>query len=121
MKIIIGDDTREFISAYTRLLKSKIQGIEIDEVYESLDLVERVRGTNYDLVISDNDYNDGIESGGIEAIRKIRGFNQTTPIILHSGDLTEEKRKSALEAGATYAFEKGNVSKLMEIIGGFGK
>ncbi|MFA5992734.1 MAG: response regulator [Candidatus Pacearchaeota archaeon] len=112
MKILIGDDDSIIISSYRILLK----GIEIDETSDSKGLVEKVRQSNYDLVITDNDYEDGIESGGIEAIRQIRQFNQTTPILLQSGELNEEKRKRALEAGVTYVLEKGKVSELMKII-----
>jgi len=113
MRIIIGDDDRMMISSYRRLLRE----IKIDEASESNELVEKIKQSNYDLIITDNDYEDGIENGGIEAIKGIRQFNQTTPILLQSGELNEEKRKWALEAGANYVLEKGELSELMKIIG----
>ncbi len=117
MRIIIGDDDRMMILSYRRLLRE----IEIDEVSESKELVEKIKQSNYDLIITDNDYEDGIENGGIEAIKDIRQFNQTTPILLQSGELNEEKRKIALEVGANYVLEKGELSELMKIIGEYRK
>jgi CheY-like chemotaxis protein len=111
IRILVGDDEEPI----RFLIRRAAKPYAIDEAHTAEQLVERAReavdtGNLYSLIISDNNYRSGID--GIEAIRRIRTFDRTTPIFWHSGDVNEahgeddKNLKSARESGATYAMLK---------------
>lgn len=94
-KIIVAEDQkpiRDICALYFQMIK----GLEYDLCENAEQLLEKMRNVQYDLVLTDNDMGYGMK--GIEAVRKIRETNKTTPIYLMSGD---EIKYEALQAGAT--------------------
>ncbi len=110
--ILFGDDDEDFRKSYKRLLTLK--KFEIDEVSNTHNLIEKARNGSYNLIITDNDYEDKV--GGIEAIKMIREIDKETHILLQTTSLTPEVRASALEAGANYVLNKNDLPSLMEIL-----
>lgn len=97
-KIIVAEDQdsiRELIGAY---LGRKCLEVELCENAEQL--LEKIKNTYYDLVLTDN-YMSGIK--GIEAVRRIRETDKNIPIYVMSGRGVEIE---ALQAGATGYIQK---------------
>ncbi len=105
-KIIIAEDDEYLRKSYVDCLKLLKSDLEIEAVSNGEELLERMKNSKYDLVMTDNDLGRGIN--GFEVITKIREFNKTIPILMISG--TEGLEKWALEYGATKYIVKGNIS-----------
>ncbi|MBI2129017.1 response regulator [Candidatus Woesearchaeota archaeon] len=68
---------------------------KVEYVENGIDLLQRVKQSDYGLIITDNSM-PGMN--GLEAIEEIRKFNQKVPIIMMSASNVKEK---ALKAGAS--------------------
>lgn len=112
-KILFGDDDEEFRKSYKR---NFLRNFEVEEVSNLKGLVERARNSQYDLIITDNNYDYNIKELGLEAIRRIREFDSKIPILLQTGDLTDEVKNNALESGANYVINKRDYNGLKKIL-----
>jgi len=108
-KIIIADDSEGFRRLLVGIVQKISKDIEIDEVSDGTDLIQKVKENDYDAVITDNTM---IKMDGLAAIERIRLFNKELPIYMVSGDFLIEKR--ALEKGATGFIDKFNIEKLQD-------
>jgi CheY-like chemotaxis protein len=112
--ILIGDDDSSLRKAFGRT----IMPYEAHQASTGEELVEQAKqsfetGNLYSLIVSDHEYGSGIN--GIEAVRRIRAFDKTTPILWHSGRVnpargnTDPLIMQAAQAGATHsAFKDGS-------------
>lgn len=111
-RIIIADDEEICRDIAARICKITVPRIEIDEVSNGRNLVEKVRQGDYALVLTDNDMP---LMSGVEATRKIRTFNPYVPICLISGKFGIEKE--VFEAGANHFLKKPyEVFELMNLV-----
>ncbi len=95
-KIILADDSSMQRGTYRSAIKVRVRNIEIDEVENGKQLVDRVRGNKYSLIITDYQMP---EVDGLEATRQIREFDKVTPICIASSINLEEQ---ASKLGARY-------------------
>jgi DNA-binding response OmpR family regulator len=101
------EDTREFLAVL--LAHSKYEVKTASTICEGLKLAN----TNaFDLFIFDSMLPDG---SGVELCRRIRKFNQRTPIIFYSGLAYEADITRALDAGAqAYLVKPVDVTDLIQ-------
>ena len=107
MRIIIADDSETFRKLLVGVIRKISEDLEIDEVSDGIDLIQKVKENNYDLAITDNTM---IKMDGLVAIERIRLFDKELPIYVVSGAFYIEKK--VLEAGATGFIDKYNIDKL---------
>jgi CheY-like chemotaxis protein len=110
--ILLGDDSEDVTSTLKDYLE--IMGsLEIEVFKTGEDLIERARTGNYDGVITDFDYGVG-RINGLEVVARIREFDQTNPIYLHTGE-PDAKRRYGSTSGLTGVICK-SLSAANEII-----
>ncbi len=73
-------------------------GFRVTTLDTGAEAVERTRDSYFDLIIADTADQDMSE---VAMIKAIRANNPYTPILLSTGNLTEEKKRSGLRAGAS--------------------
>ena len=103
-KVIWAEDVDTFRMTIVDILKDYCSGagieVNVDEASNGRELVEKVLGTNYDLIFTDHQMP---EVDGLQAIAQIREHNKTVPVYMVSNS---EVEKQALQAGATGYFWK---------------
>ncbi|MEM4230319.1 MAG: response regulator [Candidatus Pacearchaeota archaeon] len=88
-KIVVADDEDMCRKVAVRICRLVAPKIEVYEVSNGRDLVEKVRQNNCAFILTDNDMP---LMRGLEAVVEIRSFNPHIPICLISGgSLTEEE------------------------------
>ena len=85
-------DTRELV----QILLGQ-DGFRVSVTGEPAEVVELLATDHFDALLLDNRMP---ELTGIELCRRIRSFDQKTPILFCSGAVTESDKKAALNAGA---------------------
>jgi CheY-like chemotaxis protein len=110
-KFIVAEDNANARRAYVLNIKLNLSGATVDEALTGEELVEKVRKGKYDVIFTDNEMVPGMD--GIRAIENIRTFDKSTPIYMVSGSSME---KEALKAGASGYIDKGETSKIIEIL-----
>ena len=95
-RIIIADDERLVRESLASVVMRTLNDVEVVEVGDGKELVDRVRKERYDFIITDNNMSG---MSGLSAIKEIRTFNKDTPIYMISGGGTNIKL--ALFMGAT--------------------
>lgn len=93
--VIIADDARRYRSILTSIVRRYNKDIEIDEVKNGRDLVERVRTGDYTLVITDNKMP---ELNGLEATEQIRTFSPDISICMIT---SSDSYDDAMRVGVT--------------------
>jgi len=103
------DDTREMI---TLVLNQKgFQVVTGSTVARGIELSE---SAEFDLYLLDSWLPDG---SGLELCRKIRDFNQNTPILFYSAAAYDADRNLALESGAqAYLIKPTPTSELCDLV-----
>lgn len=95
MKILLAEDTVELNRATTQVLK--IQGYEVDSVYDGAEAVKHALNGSYDCMIFDIMMP---VKDGITALKEIRGAGDVTPVILLTAKAEVDDRVEGLDAGA---------------------
>jgi len=91
-KVLLADDNKEYRSSMKRVLEG--YGCDVYEVKNADEEIAAAKKETYDLIVTDKDMEDQYgRKGGIHAIKEIRKFNDKTPILFSSADLTEEDKK----------------------------
>ena len=98
---IVADDDQGSRGINVELILRLRPETQIDEASDGQQLVNMVRSTQYDLIITDHVMP---VLSGLMAIKEIRRFDRNTPICMVSGSEIEVQ---ALQAGATDYVEKG--------------
>ena len=114
-KILLGDDNAGYRKSCKRFISMSTE-FDVDEASTPSELAEKAQSGGYVGIITDLDYGEGQETGGIKAIERIRRAGIKTPILLQSGTLTEKSVDEAKKAGATEVIEKSEIEKLREAL-----
>jgi two-component system OmpR family response regulator len=85
-------DTRELVQALLRLA-----GFRVSLAGSSADVLTLMATEHFDALVLDNWMP---ELSGMELCRRIRSFDQSTPILFCSGAATEADKQAAVLAGA---------------------
>lgn len=96
-KILIADDNTEYRNSLARALKGDY---EIDFASNAKEEIEKAKKNEYEIIITDNNMEDGHSDSGLYAIEQIRKAGRKTPIFLSSASLSEEVKKKAKALGA---------------------
>lgn len=102
-KILIADDEEITRKALTRYLS--FYG-EVHQASNAEQAIVLARENSYSLIITDNQMNDGHGDSGIYATRIIREFDTSTPIVIHTADLTDKIKEEGLKSGANEVLKK---------------
>ena len=95
MKILLAEDTTELNKAVTQVFK--MQGWEVDSVYDGAKAVELAGSVSYDCMIFDIMMP---VMDGITALKEIRAAGDVTPVILLTAKSEVDDRVEGLDAGA---------------------
>lgn len=103
------DDTRQLLS----LLLGQ-SDYEVEAASTIADGLRLARASRFDLYLLSGRFPDG---SGVEMCRRIRRFDQSTPILFYSASAYEADRQSGISAGAqAYLNKPGDVFELVNII-----
>jgi two-component system sensor histidine kinase and response regulator WspE len=119
-RVLIVDDSITVREVERQLLVNR--GYEVDVAVDGIDGLNTIRGSRYDLVVSDVDMP---RMNGLELVRAIKqdATLMSTPIIIVSYKDREEDRMRGLDAGANYYLTKSSfhdetlVQAVEELIG----
>ena len=118
MKLIIGDDSKEYIMLIRRMLASVIPDIEVTEY----DPEQQGRPSDefdwgiYDVLLID--YQLGVRENGLEWIEQFRRAPRFPPVILMTSTGDEYVAASAIKLGASDFIKKTeiNAERLTEMV-----
>lgn len=96
-RIIIADDHPVVLQALKKIILEEFPGIHIEEASDTNILLEKVSEGTWDLVISDLAMPGG---GGFAALKKIKAYSQTLPVVILSTYPAEQYAPRLLKAGA---------------------
>ena len=99
--IIFADDNSDIRELVQMILNAA--GFHVTTTDNAADVLQRVATESFDAVILDYWME---EATGIELCRQIRTFDQSTPILICSGAVTQADREAAVLAGAQGYIEK---------------
>jgi DNA-binding response OmpR family regulator len=103
-KILIADDDQTFLFAFNALFRNPDYSIDTsDSVEHAKELINK---TNYELVITDLQFTEGVPEGGKEIIRYLRQKSPSTRIILLTAFDTEEEKKNGNDERPDYYLQK---------------
>lgn len=113
-KIIIAEDSPEFLQALGFIIARNKQFEVIDTCRNGVELINSPRLFNADLVISDIEMP---EMNGIEAAKRVNYINPNLPIIALTMFMEKVYLRTIVEAGFKGFIYKPNVSKeLFDVI-----
>lgn len=95
MKILYAEDERQLSVAVAEILK--MEGYEVDGVYDGKTAWERIQSGYYDAVILDVMMP---EMDGIEVLAQMRGHKIYTPVLMLTAKATVSDRVEGLSVGA---------------------
>jgi two-component system invasion response regulator UvrY len=98
MKILFADDHEMIRDIMRRILLEEYPSAIIEEVKDGNELLAKVIGGQWDVVITDISM-PGMN--GIEALREIRKYSTTLPVFILSSHTEEAYVRHALKEGAT--------------------
>jgi DNA-binding response OmpR family regulator len=112
MKVLLVDDEIEFVSTLAERLH--MRGIEAEDVTSGHEAIERVKETQYDVVVLDLKM---VGLDGLETMKKIHEMRPQTGVIILTGHCDEEQLNKGKEFGARCCLVKPiNIEKLIEKI-----
>jgi DNA-binding response OmpR family regulator len=115
--ILFADDDSDIRDLVQFVLQAA--GFRVSIVDKSADVLRLVATQRFDVLILDFWMPDVT---GIDLCRQIRAFDQSTPILICSGAVSEADREKALRAGAQGYVRKPFSSKdLVRVVGCFSK
>lgn len=104
--LLVADDVVDRL-AIRRAVEQSGLGATFDEVTSSEEMVARLASERYDCLLLDHDLPG---KSGIEVTRDLRTRGDLTPIVLVTGQQSEELLQTAVDAGVTDFFPKGDLS-----------
>lgn len=113
VRILHIDDDPEFVAFVATALERERGAFSVDTATSGQEGLERLAGTRYDCIISDYEM-PGM--GGIEFLETVRESHPGLPVILFTGEGSEEVASEAFSAGATDYLRKGAASERYELL-----
>ena len=104
--LMVDDDRVDRLAIHRAIEQSGLTAV-VDEAQDAVEALELVRTRQYDCLLLDHDLPG---TSGTELTRKLREQNNLTPVILVTGQQNEELLQTAVEAGVTDFFPKGDLS-----------
>jgi len=115
-RILIVDDERETLSAFTQLLR-RLE-CDIDVAVSLSDAATAIDGRTYHLIITDLRLTPTTGEEGLEILRRARQKNASTEVIVITGYGCPSVMTRAFDLGAAYYFEKPvQPARLIEAVG----
>ena len=105
-RILVADDQIDILQALRLLLGDA--GFETDLVSSVRDVVERVTGQPYDLLLMDLNYTRDTTSGreGLDLLERVRTHDHTLPVVVMTGWGSIETAVEAMRRGAKSFVQK---------------
>jgi DNA-binding response OmpR family regulator len=94
-RILVVDDEEDILGLLSELLQR--WGFEADTVTNGREALERFRGRDFDLVLTDLKMPD---MDGLELLRRIREENPRVPVLMLTGFPTVDSAVQAIQEGA---------------------
>lgn len=113
VRILHIDDDPEFVALTATALERERGAFSVDTATSGQEGLERLAGGRYDCIISDYEM-PGM--GGIEFLETVRESHPELPVILFTGEGSEEVASEAVSAGATDYLRKGAASERYELL-----
>src|SRR5687768_8449602 len=107
LHILVIDDDDVDRMAVRRALKSAEMTTEVAEAADGASAIELLKNARFDCVLLDHHLPD---HDGLTVLRQIRAAGVTTPIIMMTGQGSEELAVDMMKAGATDYLSKSRVS-----------
>ncbi|NCI46601.1 response regulator [Sediminibacterium soli] len=98
MKILIADDHTIVREGIKLLLMEALPGAEVVDVVDSASLLKLVYKEKWDVIITDISMPPG--DSGLEAVKKIKEYSPSTPVIVFSMHSPDQYAVRAMRAGA---------------------
>jgi PAS domain S-box-containing protein len=96
-KILVVDDDTALLDALPEALRLRMDGIQIDTSETAADALDRIKGTDYDAIVSDIKM-PGMD--GLALLREIRELRPATPTLMITGHGERDLAVQALRGGA---------------------
>jgi signal transduction histidine kinase len=96
-RVLIVDDDAALLEALPEALKLRMNGVRIDTCESALEALDKVRATDYDVVVSDIKM-PGMD--GLSLLSEIKELRPETPTILITGHGERDLAVQALRGGA---------------------
>ena len=106
-RILLIDDDMVDRMAIRRALEQSGYQAALDEAADPDEALAKVSGTAYDCLLLDHDLP---RMSGTELTRRLRAAGNLTPVVLVTGAQDEELLQTAVDAGVTDFFPKGDLS-----------
>jgi len=103
-RILIVDDERDTLTAFTRLLRR--MECEIDVAVSLDDATTAIAGRRYQLIITDLRLTPTTGEEGLEVLQRARLKSGSTEVIVITGYGNPSVMARAFDMGAAYYFEK---------------
>lgn len=97
LRIIIADDHPVVMQALKKIVEEEFPGVYVEEVSNTLSLLEKVLHEDWDLVISDLAMPGG---GGLVALKKIKAVKKKLPVLILSTYPADQYAARLIKAGA---------------------
>lgn len=95
MRLLLAEDERDLSRALTAVLTHS--GYETDAAFDGVEALEFLEKNDYDVIVMDIMMP---RMDGIEALRRIRGSGNYTPVLLLTAKAEVDDRVTGLDAGA---------------------
>jgi signal transduction histidine kinase len=96
-RVLIVDDDEALLEALPEALKLRMQSVEIDTCDSAVEALERIKATDYDVIVSDIKM-PGMD--GLALLAEIRELRPGTPTLLVTGHGERDLAVQALRGGA---------------------
>ncbi|MDQ3365101.1 MAG: ATP-binding protein [Myxococcota bacterium] len=107
VQLLMVDDDRVDRLAIRRAIEQSGLAAGVEEAEHAAQALERVKTKHYDCLLIDHDLPG---TSGIELTRLLRASGNLVPVVLVTGQQNEELLTTAVEAGVTDFFPKGDLS-----------
>jgi DNA-binding NarL/FixJ family response regulator len=122
LRIIIADDHPVVMQALKKIVEEEFPGVYVEEVSNTLSLLDKALHEEWDLVISDLVMPGG---GGLVALKKIKAVKKKLPVLILSTYPADQYAARLIKAGAEYLICKdtlpGGLIKSIRVILGIEK
>jgi len=112
VRVLLVEDDERTLDLFCDALR--IAGYEVDGVTTATAALDALAHRRYHIVVADNILPD---IRGVDLLAAMRGAMQTTPLILYSGNVTEDVREQAKRFGVYEVLEKPiSLERLVDVV-----